>query len=92
MTPPHSPPSLLSVVIPPDFIEEFEERQNRERMYWRRRAREARDRRLVDERFASGPLGKGSSRPSVQAAYKAAGNGPKRAMEVSYSLSSLTNS
>ena len=91
MTPPHSPPSLFSIEIPPDFIEEFEERQNRERMYWRRRAREARDRRLVDERFAF-PLGKGSSRPNVQAAYKAAGNGPKRAMEVSYSLFSLSDS
>ena len=87
MTPPHSPPSLFSIVIPPDFIEEFEERQDRERMYWRRRAREARDRRLVDER-----LGKGSSHPNVQAAYKAAGNGPKRAMEVSYSMFSLTDS
>ena len=92
MTPPHSPPSLFSIDIPPDFIEEFEERQNRERMYWRRRAREARDRRLVDERFAADPLGKSLSRPSVQATYRATGNGPKRAMEVSCSLFSLSDS
>ena len=92
MTPPHSPPSLFSIVIPPDFIEEFEERQNRERMYWRRRAREARDRRLLDERFAADSLGRSPSRPSVQAAYRAAGSSPKRAMEVSYSLFSLTDS
>ena len=92
MTPPHSPPSLFSIEIPPDFIEEFEERQNRERMYWRRRAREARDRRLVDGRFAAVPLGKSSSRPGVQAAYIAAGSGPRRAIEVGYSLFSLDES
>ena len=92
MTPPHSPPSLFSIVIPPDFIEEFEERQDRERMYWRRRAREARDRRLVEERFASDPVGKGPSYPNVQAAYEAAGDSTRRAMEVSYSLFNLSDS
>ena len=92
MTPPHSPPSLFSIEIPPDFIEEFEERQNREKMYWRRRAREARDRRLMDERFAAAPLGKSPSRPSVQAPLIAAGSGPRRAIEVGYSLFNLDDS
>ena len=92
MTLPPSPQSLFSVDIPPDFIEEYEERQNHERMYWRRRAREARDRRLMDERFAAAPLGKSPSRPSVQATHIAAGSGPRRAIEVGYSLFNLSDS
>ena len=80
MTLPPSPQSLFSVDIPPDFIEEYEERQNHERICWRRRAREARDRRLMDERSAAAPLGKSPSRPSVQAAPIAAGSGPRRLM------------
>ena len=92
MTPPHSPPSLFSIDIPPDFIEEFEERQNRERMYWRRRAREARDRRLAEERIASDPVGEDLNYPIVRAAYGVVGDSTRRAMEVSYSLFNLSDS
>ena len=92
MTLPPSPQSLFSVDIPPDFIEEYEDRQNRERVYWRGRAREARDRRLMEEQSAAAPMGKSPSRPSVQATPIAAGSGPRRAIEVGYLLFNLNDS
>ena len=52
-----SSPSLLTIEILSDVIEEFEERQNREQIMWRQRAREARDRRLAEERVARGNVG-----------------------------------
>ena len=78
MTLPPSPQSLFSVDIPPDFIEEYEDHMNRQRVYWRGRAREARDRRLKEERSAVAPLEESPSRPSVKAASVAAGSGPRR--------------
>ena len=81
MTLPPSPQSLFSVDIPPDFIEEYEDHLNRQRVYWRGRAREARDRRLMEERSAVPPLEESPSRPSVQAAPIAAGSGPRRLMD-----------
>ena len=78
MTLPPSPQSLFSVDIPPDFIEEYEDHLNRQRVYWRGRAREARDRRLMEERSAVAPLEESPSRPSVKAASVAAGSGPRR--------------
>ena len=92
MTSPPSPQSLFSIDIPPDFIEEYEERQNHEKMYWRRRAREARDRRLMDERSAAAPLGKSSSRPGVQAAPIAAGSSPRRLMDERFAAAPLGKS
>ena len=87
-----SPPSLLTIDIPSDIIEEFEERQNRERIYWRRRAREARDRRLAEERIASDPVGEDLSYPVVKATYGAVGDRRREDMEVSYSLLYLSDS
>ena len=78
MTLPPSPQSLFSVDIPPEFIEDFEDHMNRQRVYWRGRAREARDRRLREEGSAVAPLEESPSRPSVKAASVAAGSGPRR--------------
>ena len=87
-----SPPSLLSIDIPSDVIEEFEERQNRQRIMWRRRAREARDRRLAEERVARD--NEGEDYPIVRASFEAVGDGSVRRgkREVSYSLLYLYNS
>ena len=92
MTLPPSPQSLFSVDIPPEFIEEYEDHMNRQRVYWRGRAREARDRRLMEERSAVAPLEESPSRPSVKAAPIAAGSGPRRAIEVGYLLFNLNDS
>ena len=81
LTLPPSPQSLFSVDIPPDFIEEYEDHLNRQRVYWRGRAREARDRRLMEERLAVAPLEESPSRPSVKATPIAAGSGPRRLMD-----------
>ena len=78
MTLPPSPQSLFSVDIPPDFIEEYEDHMNRQRVYWRGRAREARDRRLLEERSAVASLEESPRRLSVKAASVAAGSGPRR--------------
>ena len=88
----HSPPSLLSIEIPSDVIEAFEEQQNRERMYWRRRAREARDRRLAEERMTCDPVGEDLNYPVVKASYGAVGDSRRGDMEVSYSLLYLSDS
>ena len=85
-----SPPSLFTIEIPTDIIEEFEERQNQERIYWRRRAREARDRRLAEERMSSDPVGEDLNYPVVKATYGAVGD--RGDMEVSYSLLYLSDS
>ena len=87
-----SPPSLLSIDIPSDVIEEFEERQNRERIMWRQRAREARDRRLAEERVARD--NEGEDYPIVRASFGAVGDGSawRGKREVSYSLLYLYNS
>ena len=77
MTLPPSPQSLFSVDIPSDFIEEFEDHMNRERVYWRGRAREARNRRLMEERSAVAPLEESPSRLSGKAVSVAAGSGPR---------------
>ena len=61
-------------------------------MYWRRRAREARDRRLAEERIASDHVGEDLNYPIVHAAYESAGDSTRRAMEVSYSLFNLSDS
>ena len=61
-------------------------------MYWRRRAREARDRRLAEERIASDPVGEDLNYPIIRAAYEAVGDSTRRAMEVSYSLFNLSDS
>ena len=78
MTLPPSPQSLFSVDIPPEFIEDYEDHMNCQRVYWRGRAREARDRRLMEERSAVAPLEESPSRLSVKAASVAAGSGPRR--------------
>ena len=78
MTLPPLPQSLFSVDIPPEFIEEYEDHLNRQRVYWRGRAREARNRRLMEERSAVAPLEESPSRPGVKAVSVAAGSGPRR--------------
>ena len=58
------------------MIEEYEERQNRERIMWRHRAREARDRRLAleaEERVARNK--EGEDYPVVRATFGAVGDG-----------------
>ena len=77
MTLPPSPQSLFAVDIPPDFIEEFEDHMNRQRVYWRGRAREARNRRLMEERSAVAPLEGSPGRLSGKAVSVAAGSGPR---------------
>ena len=86
-----SPPSLLTIDIPSDVIEEFEERQNRERIMWRQRAREARDRRLAEERVARD--NEREDYPVVRASFGAVGDGSawRGGREVSYSLLYLYN-
>ena len=76
-----SPPSLLTIDIPSDIIEEFEERQNRERIMWRRRAKEARDRRIAEERAKDTV---GEDYPIVKASFGAVGDGRGGKREVSY--------
>ena len=85
-----SPPSLLTIDIPSDVIEEFEKRHNRERIMWRQRVREARDRRLAEERVARGNVGE--DYPVVRASFGAVGDGRRGKREVSYSLLYLYNS
>ena len=48
----HRAPSLFSVEIAPEIIDEMEERRERERILWRRNARLARDQREAEEREA----------------------------------------
>ena len=57
---------------------------------WRQRAREARDRRLAEERVASDPVGE-ESYPVVRASFGAVGDGRRGKREVSYSLLYLNN-
>ena len=87
-----SPPSLLTIDIPSDVIEEFEERQNRDRIMWRQRVREARDRGFPEERVARGNVGE--DYPVVSASFGAVGDGSawRGKREVSYSLLYLYNS
>ena len=86
-----SPPSLLTIDIPSDVIEEFEKRHNRERIMWRQRAREARDRRLAEERVARGNVGE--DYPVVSASFGVVGDGGawRGGREVSYFLLYLYN-
>ena len=76
MTLPPSPRSLFAVDIPPDFIEEFEDHMNRQRVYWRGRAREARNQRLLEESSAVASLEESPSCPSGKVIPLAAGNCP----------------
>ena len=78
MTLPPSPRSLFSVDIPPEFIEEFEDHLNRQRVYWRGRAREARNRRLLEERSAVASEEESPRRLDGKAVTVAAGSGPRR--------------
>ena len=64
-------PSLLSVEIPLDVIDEIEERKDRERIAWRRSCRMARDRAIARE----AETGEGSSYPVVKATVGAVGDG-----------------
>ena len=57
---------------------------------WRRRAKEARDRRLAEEKVASDPVGE-DTYPVVKASYGAVGDGRRGNREVSYSLLYLYN-
>ena len=77
MTLPPSPQSLFAVDIPHDFIEEFEDHMNRQRVYWRGRAREARNQRLLEERSAAASLKESPSCHSGKVASVAAGSGPR---------------
>ena len=77
MTLPPSPQSLFAVDIPHDFIEEFEDHMNRQRVYWRGRAREARNQRLLEERSNVVTLEESPSCPSGKVVPAAAGNGPR---------------
>ena len=77
MSLPPSPRSLFTVDIPPDFIEEFEDHMNRQRVYWRGRAREARNQRLLEERSNVVALEESPSCPSGKVVPAAAGNGPR---------------
>ena len=77
MTLPPSPQSLFSVDIPPEFIEEFEDHMNRQRVYWRGRAREARNQRLLEERSAVASLEESPSCLSGKVVPVAAGSGPR---------------
>ena len=74
---PPSPRSLFAVDIPPDFIEEFEDHMNRQRVYWRGRAREARNQRLLEERSAATSLEESPSCLSGKVIPVAAGSGPR---------------
>ena len=77
MTLPPSPQSLFSVDIPPEFIEEFEDHMNRQRVYWRGRAREARNQRLLEERSAVASSKESPSCLSGKVVSVAAGSGPR---------------
>ena len=77
MTLPPSPRSLFAVDIPPDFIEEFEDHMNRQRVYWRGRAREAHNQRLLEERSAAAALTESPSCLGGKVIPAAARNGPE---------------
>ena len=77
MTLPPSPRSLFAVDIPPDFIEEFEDHMNRQRVYWRGRAREARNQRLLEERSAAAALEESPSCLGGKVIPAAARSGPE---------------
>ena len=77
MSLPPSPRSLFTVDIPPDFIEEFEDHMNRQRVYWRGRAREAHNQRLLEERSNALALEESQSCLSGKVVPAAAGNGPR---------------
>ena len=77
MTLPPSPRSLFAVDIPPDFIEEFEDHMNRQRVYWRGRAREAHNQRLLEERSAAAALEEIPSCPGGKVIPVAARSGPE---------------
>ena len=77
MTLPPSPRSLFAVDIPPDFIEEFEDHMNRQRVYWRGRAREAHNQRLLEERSAAAALEESPSCLGGKAIPAAARSGPE---------------
>ena len=77
MTLPPSPRSLFAVDISPDFIEEFEDHMNRQRVYWRGRAREAHNQRLLEERSAAAALKESPSCLGGKVIPAAARNGPE---------------
>ena len=77
MTLPPSPRSLFAVDIPPDFIEEFEDHMNRQRVYWRGRAREAHNQRLLEERSAAAALEESPSCLGGKVIPAAARSGPE---------------
>ena len=77
MTLPPSPQSLFSVDITSEFIEEFEDHMNRQRVYWRGRAREARNQRLLEERSAAAALEESPSCLGGKVIPAAARSGPE---------------
>ena len=70
-------PSLLSVEVPLDVIDEIEERKDRERIEWRRSCRLASDRALAREAEArEAEAGEGKDNyPVVKATIGAVGDG-----------------
>ena len=77
MTLPPSPRPLFAVDIPPSFIEEFEDHMNRQRVYWRGRAREAHNQRLLEERSAAAALEESPSGLGGKVIPVAARSGPE---------------
>ena len=72
----HRAPSLFSVEIAPEIIEEMEDRRERERILWRKSARLARDRREAEEQEARGR--EEEPYPVVRATFGAVGEGRER--------------
>ena len=66
-------PSLFSVEISPEIVDEIEEQRERERILWRRNARLARERREAEEREARAR--EEESYPVVKATIGAVGDG-----------------
>ena len=72
----HRAPSLFSVEIAPEIIDEMEERRERERILWRRNACLARDQREAEEREARAR--EEEQYPIVKASMGVVGDGRER--------------
>ena len=81
-----SAPSLFSMEIPLDVIDEIEDARDRERILWRNSCRAARDRRVAAEREAKAL--EEAQYPVVKASLGAVGDGRqwRERKEVSYKL------
>ena len=71
-----SSPSLMSVEISPEIMEEIEERREQEKIMWRKGARLARDRRVAEETEARAR--EEEQYPVVRATMGAVGDGRGR--------------